>query len=1110
MGLNKEQQAAVEYLDGPLLVLAGPGTGKTQLLSAKVAYILENIDVNPENILCLTFTDAGAENMRARLQTMIGKAALDVNIHTYHSFGSNILERYKSYAENFNRKLDTPIDETLQYKIISEIQKSLPAMDIMRDSDTKDIISTISSAKAARLTSADLQKIAEQNIEDSRNLSMEISPILLSLKSHEKFDIAVETVYQPILEILLENRSTEPITKNIERIANILAKDLYQVIETASAAEKPKTSELTKWKTKYFELYVEDPKHPEHKAYRLKDSIANKKLFSLANIMRKYEEKLEAAGLFDFNDMIECAIQYLKEDTGFRLHLSEQFQYILLDEFQDTNASQFELIKLLTDYEQPIVMAVGDDDQAIFEFQGANASNLSDFRAHYGAEFINLIDNYRSTGEVLSLSHCIAEQITDSFAKNHSVNKVLRSMRDEWAGDDKITLQVSRHEFPSSEAEYYWIAQEIRKLLDAGEDPTDIAIIAPKHKNIAPILPYLKARDIDVTYEKRDNILKDEKMSIIIQLAKFVHRLARREQPVENLLEILSYPFWQVPPSVAIQAVEQKWGTNKTILEYLSGDPQLEEIASFLASLATIAETTPLELWLDYLIGNQELNGYKSPILEYYQSQVNQAELLEFYENLNTFRQKVLQHAHSLHPEDSEFTPKLADFVTTMEDFQLADAQIVRISIYRDSGRAIQVMTSHKSKGLEFKHVFLTSVDDASWGKGKGNNNKLTLPCNLTQIRHTGITDDEQLRLFFVAITRAKEHLIMTSSERNADGGDIKRLRYLNESSRDDSEQKSPYLLPEIQKIFIHRDELSPDQKIETMRLGWIGAYQKLEPNVMEILRERMKDYRLSASDITSFIDVIYGGPQSMYQSRILRSPSEPATFSMCYGNLIHEVFEQVTAQKIDDTAAIDLFHSEAQKAILNNDEKKDLLEKGEESLKIALREFDQILRHDNAKAEVNFSPERLNIDGVPVSGKIDHININPETKTIELYDFKTGNYHAEKWNSHPTLYKYRLQLGFYKLLLNHSLNYRNYKVTRGHILFVTPDSEDRVYDKVYEFDDHDEQELKQIMKAVYHQMTSLGFLSDDELFITADKSRTMKKMKQFIEKLLEKSEISA
>ena len=126
MPLNQQQKEAVEYLEGPLLVLAGPGTGKTQLLSAKVAYILEHTDANPENILCLTFTDAGAENMRDRLQTMIGKAALDVNIYTYHAFGANLLERYKNYAETLDRKLDAPIDQTAQYKSLPTFRNRSP------------------------------------------------------------------------------------------------------------------------------------------------------------------------------------------------------------------------------------------------------------------------------------------------------------------------------------------------------------------------------------------------------------------------------------------------------------------------------------------------------------------------------------------------------------------------------------------------------------------------------------------------------------------------------------------------------------------------------------------------------------------------------------------------------------------------------------------------------------------------------------------------------------------------------------------------------------------------------------------------------------------------
>ena len=126
MGLNAGQKRAVEYLDGPLLVLAGPGTGKTQLLSEKVAYILKNTDTNPENILCLTFTDSGAKNMRERLKSIIGNSGLKVNIGTYHAFGSEILAQYKNYSEDYDRLLDSPIDDITQFKIIKEIQDNLP------------------------------------------------------------------------------------------------------------------------------------------------------------------------------------------------------------------------------------------------------------------------------------------------------------------------------------------------------------------------------------------------------------------------------------------------------------------------------------------------------------------------------------------------------------------------------------------------------------------------------------------------------------------------------------------------------------------------------------------------------------------------------------------------------------------------------------------------------------------------------------------------------------------------------------------------------------------------------------------------------------------------
>ena len=156
--------------------------------------------------------------------------------------------------------------------------------------------------------------------------------------------------------------------------------------------------------------------------------------------------------------------------------------------------------------------------------------------------------------------------------------------------------------------------------------------------------------------------------------------------------------------------------------------------------------------------------------------------------------------------------------------------------------------------------------------------------------------------------------------------------------------------------------------------------------------------------------------------------------------------------------------------------------------------------------ASCNLGAEKLSIDGVPVTGKIDHIIVDEKTKTIEIYDYKTGGYHKEKWQSHATLYKYMLQLEFYKLLLNNSPTYRKYKVTRAHILFVVPDKDGEVHDKVYEFNQDDESEVLGLIKTVYSLVVSLEFLDDEEVFLSPDYSLGIRDIKRFIALLLAKN----
>lgn len=1106
MPLNKEQQEAVSYLEGPLLVLAGPGTGKTQLLSAKVAYILEHTDTNPENILCLTFTESGARNMRERLGTMIGRAADNVNIYTYHAFGSNILDRYKNYAENFDRRLDAVIDGVTQYKIIRDIQKELPALDILKTAKISDLVETIGHAKSARLNSDDLQKIANQNISDSEAISAEASNVLRNLVPRMRFLNAVEQVYQPLLEMLVSHTSDQPIVGNIERIANFLARELASLINEESTKEKPTVGKLSKWREKYFEL-------TSHGDYRLKDYIKNKKLLSLAHIMKQYEDKLRAEGLFDFADMIEEAIRVLHEDEGFRLTMSQTFQYILLDEFQDTNPSQFEIIKLLTDYEKPVVMAVGDDDQAIFEFQGANASNLLDFQENYHAKVVTLLDNYRSTGNILAFSHRVADQMDESFAKVRNINKVLRSMLDIFRRDQKVPssssekhTKIERHEFSSSPDEYYWVSEEIKKLIESGEKPEEIAVIAPKHKYLLPLLPYLKERGISLAYEKKSNLLDDPRMHEIIVLSRFLNELASETQPNHRLLEILSFPFLEVDSLTALQAVQQAKTIKKPTLDYLSesNNEKLKTIANWLADLALLSFNTPLELWLDYLIGNAEMStqhdgvSFCSPYLSYYDNHSSDIEKLEFYENLAALRNATMNHVQNQ-------KLRLQDFVQTLNDYDEAEAAIVNTSPYQDGNHAIQLMSAHKSKGLEFKHVYMIAVDDAAWGKARGNNNLFALPCNLLQIRHTGITEDEQLRLLFVAITRAKEHLVMTNALQDFSNKPTARLAYLNEQRDEKAEKQiSPYLPEGNQDIKLHYDDFDIDTRINSTRNSWVSSYQVMTPELKLCLTERLKNYRLNSTDLTTFIDIIYAGPQEFYRRRILQAPDEPANISLIYGNIFHQVFEQVTSRGITDEEAVELAREKASEAPLGTLEVVNLQEKVQHGLKIALQDFSDIIRNPGAKAELNLSSERLTFDGIPITGKIDHLNIDPQAKTIEVYDFKTGKYKDSKWDREPTLYKYALQLEFYKLMLNLSPTYRNYKVTSGHILFVSPDEDEKVYDKTYDFESSNITEtFRKIIPKIYQHITSLDFVSDTDLNLAPDKSRTMKDINKFIELIL-------
>ena len=1072
MKLNSKQKEAVEYLSGPLLVLAGPGTGKTQLLSEKVAYILKNTDTNPENILCLTFTETGAKNMRERLKTIIGAESQKVNINTYHAFGSEILLLYKNYSTDYDRMISAAIDEVTQFKLIKSFQDKLPARDILRKDNVKDIVSVISEAKSANLSAKDLEQIATQNIDDSEVLSNAISPFLKNIVPRV-FKDSYENAYKPIYSLLEKYAELPPITNGIERSITALARDLKVAILEAESSEKIRP--LSEWKDTYFEKDARDN-------YRLRDKVANKKLLSISHIMQEYDDYLATNGLFDFDDMILESVRILKDDKGFRATLSERYQFILLDEFQDTNPAQFSIIKELTDYDNPMIMAVGDDDQAIYEFQGALSTNLLDFQKHYQSNVIALVDNYRSTQEILDFSHEIIAQASDRFSDKELISH----------SASPASSQIYRYEFLSSDMEYAFVAKKINELIQNGVPQSEIAVISYKTKYFLPLLPYLKSYpEIKIAYEKRDNLFEDEKIHQILTISRFVYELSTERNENTSIVEILSYPFFNLPMLEVVKCVSSARKDKKSVFDYLSAseNSEIKQVATFLADLVAKSFDEPLELFLDYLIGALELNGFRSPFLKYYLKK-GEYESFNLYESLATLKGKLTKYY-------GDKKLRLSDLIDMVDDYLAADMPLNSNSPYKEADSAVQILSAHKAKGLEFKYVFMISVDHMAWGKGKGNNNLLALPKNLLQIRHTGLTDGERLRILYVAMTRAKSGLFMTNSLHDFNDKSPERLEYLEEYE-DSGEVISPFLpTKKVQTIYKTDSLEKPVQNLQ----NWLTPFTNSSPDMKSLYLEKTNNLRLSASALTSFIDIVYAGPQEFFKNYILGAPREPETEAMAFGNLIHATFEAVTSQNLSDEAALQFFLDELNKKDYPLDLKQKLADKGPVDLSIALKKFGAIIRQ--GKAEVDLSPDKISVEGVPLTGKIDHILVNDDEKTIEVFDYKTGGYHKEKWQSHTTLYKYMLQLCFYKLLLNNSRTYAKYRIKTAHILFVTPDNNDEVYDKKYEYNEKDETELINLIKAVYHEIATLDFLSDDSIFIAPDSALGIKDIKKFIELLL-------
>lgn len=1023
--LNPAQKEAVDTIEGPVLVVAGPGSGKTELLALRIANILQKTDALPSAILCLTFTTAAAQNMRQRLIGLIGREAYKVAIHTFHSFGAEIIAQNPEYF--YQGATYTAADELAQIQLLQEIFQKLPLNDPLAKYHPeegyillRETLVRISDLKQAAITPAELLK----NLENSKQFLAQASPFLTQIGQQR---LSAKTLY--LFDELLLNLQPLPACDLKEDITTTLA----LAISESQNASKPDTKPLTAWKSTY-------TKKDHNKNLIFADQDKIEKLLSLQKVYSAYQEKLQQKGLFDFADMLLDTLKALEENPELRYNLQEKYQYLLVDEFQDTSRVQLALLDAVLDNEvnegRPNVLAVGDDDQSIFKFQGANVENILSFHTKYRDPAVIILDqNYRSNQQILDFVREIIIQAKDRLENRlEDITKILT------AAGPAANAEVQEHLFQTDLQELTWIAQEIAQ---SATPLSEIAIIARKHSQLENLAKILLKHQISVNYERQQNLLEKPLIKEIIAILEFL----KDPNEQSHLATILTFPFWQIDRIKLWQLSVQAHREKALWLELMLADPDLKPIAQFLIELSQKALTHTAEEIIDLITHGQ--------FRAYYFQQIS-ADYLENLKILDSFLKAIRQTQGQKPYTVAEL---LNNFLDLHQSYNIPLNYTINL---QTSDQAVNLLTAHSAKGLEFQQVFVIHCQDEIWCP-RPKPKQITFTKNLKISADTDTTDDN-VRLFYVALTRAKTNLHLTAHQQNETARQFTRLRFLSEEP------------PTVTSV------LTPETQVElSLELNKLIIQTNDEKALLESL---VKNYVLSATHLNQFLNLSYHGPKSFLENQILRFPQKMSP-AASYGSAAHDALQKFQSQlRLQKNlpplqTLLTNFEQALKYQRLNAHDFQQYLEKGHHDLTAFYQENRENFSSSDL-AEFDFKPENVKIGPVPITGKIDRIRLNPETNTATVIDYKTGKAFRD-WNSYleneqRKAWEYKNQLLFYKLLLENSRTFGGkYHVNQGALEFIEPLKGQTVTLNL-EITNQDLAQITQLIEIVYNKIINLDF----------------------------------
>lgn len=594
--LNDKQKEAVLYNDGPLLIIAGAGAGKTKTLTTKIAYLIEEKYATPYNVLAITFTNKAAKEMKDRLYAMLGDVAKKIQVSTFHSFGLKLLrENFEllGYDRNFVI-MDSDDSLTVVKKIIKDLGYDPKVY------NPKAIRNKISSCKNE----------------------------MISAKAYERYAVS----------------------------------DYEQVI---------------------------------HKIYE------------------KYEDKLYRNNSVDFDDLLLLPIKLFKENPDVLERYQDLYQYILIDEYQDTNQAQYILTKLISEKNRRIT-CVGDDSQSIYSFRGANYKNILNFEKDYpDAKTILLEQNYRSTSTILDAANQVI--------KNNSQRKDKKLWTDRGTGE-KIKYYRAYNE--RDEAQY--VIRKIKELVNRGTEYKDIAILyrtnaqsrVVEEEMLKENLPY---RVIGSFYFYSRKEIKD-----LIAYLRLIHN----SKDNISLLRVINTPKRGIGLKTIENLTSKADEEGISIYDAINSGKELE-FKNTIEKLKIVAEDLTLTELIDKVL---DASGVKKE-LESEQSLESEVRL----ENLEEFKSIT-----------KSFEEK--EGLISLEDFLLEISLISDVEEYKDDPNRISLMTVHSVKGLEFDNVFVIGMEEGIFPHMNSLMENMAL--------------EEERRLCYVAITRAKDNLHLVNARR--------------------------------------------------------------------------------------------------------------------------------------------------------------------------------------------------------------------------------------------------------------------------------------------------------------------------------------------------------